>query len=285
MWSPSPKGRLARSEELCKVHLISSDVSIQWALNLRGGGGENAGLLASLPKGRKISPRAKAEAAAAGEASRLEQAVARASPRRPAGSGRRAQLRCCTLDGRPEGQSRLQYLSPGSRRCTVCQGAELPPPAATERPRRVRGRGGAAAASTRLLLLLTAAGSVDPSACSPSEAAAAPAVPGRSDRTPAPPRRGRKPGPGPRSESPGRAPAHSSLRPGEAGGRGRAGATAPQRAEGRLRLRLLPARPPAAAGPSSALPPVARSRSRWRRRERRRSHAGGAAARASSLSP
>lgn len=116
MCSPSPKGRRPRSEELCKVHLISSDVSIPPALNLlpRGGGGENAGLLGSLPKGRKISPRGKAEAAAAGEASRLDQAVARASPRRPAGSRRRAQLRRSTLDGRPEGQSRLQYLSPGA---------------------------------------------------------------------------------------------------------------------------------------------------------------------------
>lgn len=229
MWSPSPKGRLARSEELGKVHLISSDVSIPLSLNLHGGGGEMQVSSKSSNREEDLPPRGKAEAAAAGEASRMEQAVARASRRRPAGSGRRAELRGCSLDGQPEGQSRPKYLSPGSSRRTVCQGAELPPPAATERPRRVRGRGGAAAAPTRLLLLLAAAGSVDPGACSPSEAAADPAAPGRSDRTPAPPRRGRKPGPGPRSESPGRAPAHSSLRPGEAGGR--AGATAPQRAE------------------------------------------------------
>lgn len=177
-----------------------------------------------------LPPRGKAEAAAAGEASRMEQAAARASPRRPAGSGRRAELRCCPLDGRPEGQSRLKYPTPGSRRRTVFQGAELPPPAATERPRRVRGEGRRGDRPHRLLLLAAAA-SVDPVACSASEAAADPAALGRRDRTPAPPRRGRKPGPGPRSESPGRAPAHSLLRPGEAGGRGRAGATAPQRAE------------------------------------------------------
>lgn len=179
------------------------------------------------PGGR--SPTSRESRGSGGGRSKQNGAVARASRRRPAGCGRRAELRCCPLDGPPEGQSRPKYLSPGSSRRTVCQGAELPPPAATERPRRVRGRGGAAAAPTRLLLLLAAAGSVDPGACSPSEAAADPAAPGRSDQTPAPPQRGRKPGPGPRSESPGRAPAHSSLRPGEAGGR--AGANAPQRAE------------------------------------------------------
>lgn len=115
----------------------------------------------------------------------------------------------------------------------------------------MRGRGGAEAAPARLLLL-AAAGSASPGVRSPSEAAADPAAPDRSGRAPAPPRRGGKPGRGARSQSPGQALAHSSLRPGEAGGggRARAGAAAPR--AGRGRLSLLPASstpPPGASQP------------------------------------
>lgn len=147
MGSLAPKGSLARSDELSKSHLISPDASLPDLLTFAVVKNNNNNLkkkkndlLGSLRRGRKFLPPRGEEPAAA----RREVAGRRSRPPPP------GRLRRCPLDGRREGRSRPKYLTELSAptaaaaavaTARVCQGAELPPSAATERPRRVQGEG------------------------------------------------------------------------------------------------------------------------------------------------
>lgn len=123
---------------------------------------------------------------------------------------------------------------------------------------------GARGRPRRLLLLRSAAGDANPGACPRSEAAAAPAAPGRGDRVPTAPRRGEKPSRGPSVREPGAGACSFLAQRWGGGGPGSARAAAPRAGRG----------PPGRRGGLSALPRVARSGSLWRRlREMRRVHA------------
>lgn len=88
-------------------------------------------------------------------------------------------------------------------------------------------------AARRLLLLLAAAGRVNPGACPPSEAAAAPAAPGRGNRLPAAPRCEEKPSRGPAVREPGAGSCSFLAQLWGGGGPGRAGAATPRAGRGR----------------------------------------------------
>lgn len=209
------------------------------------------GLLGSLRRGRKVSAEARGPSSRAAWSGRKALPAGRACPRRldqaAPDAGRAPPLH--PVDDRREGAIASEIPeSPGTPTAAavatarVCQGAELPPRAATEKPRRVQGGGEA-----RRLLLPAAAGSVNPGFGCRSEAAAHPAAPGCGGRTPAPRRRGDEPSHGPRFQKQGQAPVvHSSFGSGKAGGR---------RRQPHLRRPEVGSFLPAAAGEPSASPP------------------------------
>lgn len=209
------------------------------------------GLLGSLRRGRKVSAEARGPSSRAAWSGRKALPAGRACPRRldqaAPDAGRAPPLH--PVDDRREGAIASEIPeSPGTPTAAavatarVCQGAELPPRAATEKPRRVQGGGEA-----RRLLLPAAAGSVNPGFGCRSEAAAHPAAPGCGGRTPAPRRRGDEPSHGPRFQRQGQAPVvHSSFGSGKAGGR---------RRQPHLRRPEVGSFLPAAAGEPSAAPP------------------------------
>lgn len=231
---PLPQGNLAGSEELWTVPFPSSDASIPESLNL-GGGKIRVSSEAGQQGGRSpTSPESRSSGAGRSGGRSRTPAPPDAAP------WLRAPGRAPTLPTRQ-----------AARRASASQipappGRPPPPPlllphgSVSERNfllgRPLRSPGvwgeGARGRPRRLLLLRSAAGDANPGACPRSEAAAAPAAPGRGDRVPTASRRGEKPSRGPSVREPGAGACSFLAQRWGGGGPGSARAAAPRAGRG-----------------------------------------------------